>query len=118
VHQAQQEDILLRAFGERKNVTTHPKEFSIPDPKALKHKIFVANNDPEKIASAVKALSTLKGLGKTIAQQLAEAGIMSLEQLAQLSEKDKERLEKVIPGFTNKYKRNDWKKQAMVSSES
>lgn len=118
VHQAQQEDILLRAFGERKNVATHPKEFSIPDPKALKNKTFVANNDPEKIASAVKVLSTLKGLGKTIAQQLAEAGIMSLEQLAQLSEKDKGRLEKTIPGFTNKYKRNDWKKQAMVSSES
>jgi 2-oxoglutarate dehydrogenase E1 component len=116
VHEAQQEDILLRAFGERENVATHPKE--LPDPKALKHELFIANNDPEKIAEAVKALSTLKGLGKTIAQQLAEAGIMSLEQLAQLSEKDKERLEKTIPGFNNKYERHDWKKQALVSSES
>jgi predicted flap endonuclease-1-like 5' DNA nuclease len=43
---------------------------------------------------------------------------MSLAQLAQLSGKDKERLEKTIPGFNNKYERHDWKKQALVSSES
>ncbi|MGH1336430.1 MAG: 2-oxoglutarate dehydrogenase E1 component [Aureispira sp.] len=118
VHNAQQEDILLRAFGDIENVNTNPREIVIPKLDALQNGSHRNGKTNGHNKEAVKAFSSLKGLGKVVARQLVEAGILSLAQLAQLSDKEKERLEQTIPGFANKYERYDWKKQATVSSES
>lgn len=117
VHEAQQEDILARAFGDVENINTNPREIVIPQPQVLKNG-HPNGHSKEELAEAVKALSSLKGLGKVVAKQLVEAGVLTLKQLAKLSNKDKDRLNQAIPGFNSKYERYDWKKQATVSSKS
>lgn len=98
VHEAQQENIILRAFGEIENT----------DPSlALKKK---NNGKP----SPTDDLTVLKGLGKAIAGHLNKAGITSFEQLSSLSSNEVAELNKKIPGFGAKYKRYDWKTQAKI----
>ncbi len=121
VHLAQQEDIILRAFGDIENINNNPREIVIPKLEALKNgsngKGKANGHSKENLEEAVKALSSLKGLGKVVAKQLVEAGILNLSQLAKLTEKDKDRLTQTIPGFNSKYDRYDWRRQATVSSE-
>jgi 2-oxoglutarate dehydrogenase E1 component len=120
VHEAQQEDILLRAFGDVDNINSNPREIVIPTLEALKKSSNgngqTNGHSKEELAEAVKALSSLKGLGKVVAKQLVEAGVLNLKQLAQLSDDDKKRLNQTIPGFNNKYERYDWRRQATVST--
>lgn len=99
VHEAQQENILLRAFGEIEN-----------------NQSVAFKNSKTTTSQAVNAddLTSLKGLGKVVAGQLATAGITTFKQLATLSSKEVNNLNKKIPGFGAKYKRYDWKTQAKV----
>lgn len=119
MHQAQQEDLILRAFGDIENTKISSSEIVIPMLETLKNdksgQEQNSSQSKEEIENAIKALSSLKGLGKVIAKQLVEAGILSLKQLAQLSEEEKKRLEQTIPGFNSKYERYAWRKQATVS---
>lgn len=106
VHIAQQENILLRAFGEIENTCTASSE----------HKVMVPTNGNTNNGQKEKTddLTSLKGLGKVVAGQLATAGITTFKQLATLSSKEVTKLNDKIPGFGAKYKRYDWKTQAKV----
>ncbi|BDS13940.1 2-oxoglutarate dehydrogenase E1 component [Aureispira anguillae] len=109
VHQAQQENILLRAFGEIENTSSAAREQNVMiNDKATDRK--------SKNGDALKAddLTSLKGLGKVVAGQLETVGITTFKQLAMLSSKEVNSLNKQIPGFGAKYKRYDWKTQAKV----
>lgn len=101
VHEAQQEDILNRAFGEFDSVVNGVISVSEPSSNGT------AKTDPDD-------LTKLKGLGKVIAGKLNAAGINTFNQLAGLSKDDIATLDKSISGFRAKYKRYDWKTQASV----
>lgn len=112
-HEAQQENILQRAFGDIPNVNNIPREVVIPDIEDIKAHTY-ANGDVVN-GKEGKALTALKGLGKAIAKQLVSSGVTTLEQLASLSNEDIQRLNEKIPGFGNKYERYNWKEQAQQS---
>ena len=106
VHLAQQENILLRAFGEIHNTSTVSRESNVMHSST--------NDAPLDEAVEPDDLTSLKGLGKVISGQLETAGIITFAQLAKLSNKDINNLNDQIPGFGAKYKRYDWKTQAKV----
>lgn len=105
VHEAQQENILLRAFGELENTSTSSREANV---------MHSPTNSPPTNGSKPDDLTALKGLGKVVAKQLETAGITTFKQLAKLSNKEIHNLNDQIPGFGAKYKRYDWKTQAQV----
>jgi 2-oxoglutarate dehydrogenase E1 component len=106
VHLAQQENILLRAFGEIHNTSTVSRESNIMHSST--------NDAPTDEEREPDDLTSLKGLGKVIAGKLDTAGVNTFAQLAKLSNKDINNLNDQIPGFGAKYKRYDWKTQAKV----
>lgn len=109
VHQAQQQNILDRAFGDIPNVNSLSREVEVPDIEDIK--AHTPGNGTTN-GSAGNELTKLKGLGKAIAKQLVTSGVTTLEQLANLSTSDIQQLNEQIPGFGNKYKRHNWKEQA------
>lgn len=72
---------------------------------------FAAINDVETI-TARDDLKQIKGIGPAIEKTLNELGIFTLEQIAQMSEYDIDRVAKRLKGFRSRIYREDWIGQA------
>jgi predicted flap endonuclease-1-like 5' DNA nuclease len=77
----------------------------------------VATKAAPKRADKKDDLTAIGGIGPALAKKLNGAGITSYAQLATLSDKDIERLEKDIIKFTGRIKRDDWMGQAKALSK-
>jgi len=99
-HDAQQLDIILRAFGEIENIPATGKL------KNIQEKLEKAQNGrPDD-------LTVIKGLGKALSSKLNEAGVTTFEQLANLDDKQIEKLNKKVKGFKARCARYNWIEQA------
>jgi 2-oxoglutarate dehydrogenase E1 component len=105
-HEAQQLDLIRRAFGEIENVPVTSK--------------FKTHQAKEEHPNETKDddLTVLKGLGKVMAGKLQEVGINQFAQIATLNEEEASELNKKVKGFQSSWSRYDWTKQAkdLVSS--
>jgi myosin protein heavy chain/myosin heavy chain 6/7 len=57
-------------------------------------------------------LTALKGIGEKLAEQLAELGVSTIAQIAELKARDLDDTEHPLHGFKNRILRDDWIKQA------
>jgi predicted flap endonuclease-1-like 5' DNA nuclease len=85
-------------------------------PAAAKAAPAAAKAAPKR-ADKKDDLTAIGGIGPALAKKLNGAGITSYAQLATLSDKDIERLEKDIIKFTGRIKRDDWMGQAKALSK-
>ncbi len=99
-HEAQQLDIIRRAFGEIENI-----------PATSKFKSFQVKEE-EPSVSVKDDLTVIKGLGKAMAGRLHDAGIHKFEQIAELDDAAVSEINKAIKGFKTSWLRYDWTKQA------
>ncbi len=81
--------------------------------KLKKKKKNKKNKESSAPASIKKDdLTQIKGLGAKITAQLEQQGIVNFQQLANLNPSQLESIDQSIKGFTARYIRYEWKKQA------
>ncbi len=99
-HNAQQLDVLLRAFGNIENLPIAGKV----KPSQIKT-VHIDKHHPDD-------LTVITGLGRAMVGKLQKEGIDTFSQLAQLSINEIANLNKKIKGFESNCIRYNWKKQA------
>ncbi len=69
-------------------------------------------NDDEDAVKPVDDLTQISGLGEKMAERLAENGISSFEDIANLTKKKAEALGESVRGFSTGFSKKKWKEQA------
>jgi len=70
-----------------------------------------ANNSDSLSSEGAEDLKQIKGIGKVIEQKLNQIGYFRLQQIASLTEEEKERIEQEL-SFPGRIERDQWVEQA------
>ena len=99
------------ALATEKKAETQPAVAKVPT------EVKVARKPSPNRTDNKDDLTAIAGIGPALAKKLNSAGIVSYAQIAALSDKDIEDLEKSIIKFTGRIKRDDWVGQAKKLSQ-
>lgn len=99
------------ALATEKKAETKPAVAKVPT------EVKVARKPSPNRTDNKDDLTAIAGIGPALAKKLNSAGIINYAQIAALSDKDIEDLEKSIIKFTGRIKRDDWVGQAKKLSQ-
>ena len=101
----------------RPTLATEKKAETKPADAKVPAEAKMARKPPPRRTDNKDDLTVIAGIGPALAKKLNSAGIVSYAQIAALSDKDIEDLEKSIIKFTGRIKRDDWVGQAKKLSQ-